>query len=150
MQGVDAGGARYVLVGVVEHRGSLMASGHYSNFSARHPSWGAPSPRPQDERSGSPSKASCHASDAAPAEGARGVAAVAPSQRPAHAAAGVAEAGGGCGAAGFAAAARAAAQQLGDPTALQWFHQSDAHVKRVPWETVAAAEAYILVFVRVH
>jgi hypothetical protein len=143
-QGLDAGGARYALVGVVEHRGSLMASGHYTSFSARHPAWSLPSPCPPDA---SPSKGPCPTSSTASTQDARGSAAAASSQEAAHAAAGEA---GGCTAPGkYAAAARAAARGLGDPAALQWFRQSDAHVTRVPWETVAAAEAYILVFVRI-
>ena len=41
LQGRDAGGARYVLVGAVEHAGS-MAGGHYTSFSARDPAWRPP------------------------------------------------------------------------------------------------------------
>jgi hypothetical protein len=122
LQGADAAGARYVLVGVVVHQGNTLANGHYFSYCAR-PASGSPG-------SGSPTAApaSC---DAAAGEAAH------------------ADEGTDGGTDGHEALPAGGSRQPLQSNKLRWFYASDSHVKAASWEQVAASEAYILIYVRV-
>lgn len=160
MQGKDAAGASYCLVGIVEHRGS-MAAGHYSSYIARQP--GTPSPEPQ------PSSPEQEAKPAGRSKRENVAAAAALTPTPTEAAqtrpqpeghADKEQVGEACDTDNTAAlkaakVARSAPQQslAGGwerlaPEEMLWFHASDAHVKLVSWEQAASCEPYLLMYVR--
>ena len=129
MQGPDAQGVQYALVGVVEHRGSQLSSGHYAAYVQRglqSPLQHAAAPPATQSQ---PSATSAEAVEPA-AEAKEQGAGVDSSQPSAEA----------------AAPAQAAA-----PTAQErrWFYASDAMVTPATQEAVAACEAYILLYMRV-
>ena len=157
VQGEDAGGAQYTLVGVVEHQGS-MAGGHYISYSARLPS-GQPAP---PSTTGQSKEAPREASAPVAASASRKTAASGKSAQDGPVTNGKAseKAARGDGPVGDLEkdrARRAAAQlreSLGagreklDADKLLWFKASDAHVKVVSWEQVAVCEPYLLMYVR--
>lgn len=152
-QGKDAGGAQYVLVGLVEHQGS-MAGGHYISYSARLPGWQPACPAVPAEEAPEPKLGAAAASAA--------LAADSPGKKPRKAAVpnGHASTAGSKDAAKAAqneALKEATAELRGrmaasreriDAGALCWFRASDTHVKRVCWDDVASCEPYILIYVR--
>ena len=156
VKGEDAGGAQYTLVGVVEHQGS-MAGGHYISYSARLPSGqpALPSAAPGKE---APQPANGHVAAATskktaasgrtaqndPMTNGKASKETAGADVPADTA--------------DEETVKRAAQQLRESLAtgrekldadkLLWFKASDAHVKVVSWDQVAACEPYLLMYVR--
>ena len=156
MKGEDARGAQYTLVGVVEHQGS-MAGGHYISYSARLPS-GQPALPSAVQGKEAAQPANGHV---AAATSKKTVASGKTDQNGSTTDGNASEkTTGGDGVCDSAAQEKAkrAAQQLRESLAagrekldankLLWFKASDAHVKIVSWDQVAACEPYLLMYVR--
>ena len=162
VQGKDAAGACYSLVGIVEHQGS-MAAGHYDSYSAR-----LPSGLPSRSHTASPEQA---AKPAGPGKHATAPAAAAPTPtsekavpngalpegRAAKEHVGEVDDADSTRASRATKLARSALQErlaAGreklDAEEMLWFRNSDAHVKRVNWEQVASCDPYLLMYVRTH
>ena len=126
MQTPDAAGPQYKLVGVVEHRGSQLGSGHYVAYVQRglQPSQSCglpPSPQTQTQ-----STEGAEALEAVPAPEPK--AAGAASEQPAH--------------------NRAESHQSLSEE-VHWTYVSDTTVEATSSERVLACEAYILLYMRV-
>ena len=164
MQGEDAGGAQYLLVGVVEHQGS-MAGGHYISYSARLPDGQPAQPASSSEAaSEAPARVNGPTNAATPKKAGTSKGAqqngVVPNGK-AKSGSKVAKQGDG-GDKGTASAADerlkraakelraslAASRKSFDAEKMLWFRASDSHVKLVSWEQVAACEPYLLMYVR--
>lgn len=157
VQGEDSQGAQYTLVGVIEHQGS-MAGGHYISYSARLLD-GQPAP---PSAAGQKTEASSHVDVLVAAASSRKAAASGRSPQNGPVANGwesekAAAGNGSCDTADQDRAGRALAQlreslaahrEKLDAHKLLWFKASDAHVKVVSWEQVAACEPYLLLYVR--
>ena len=156
VKGEDAGGAQYTLVGVVEHQGS-MAGGHYISYSARLPSGQPALPSAVQGKEAQPQANGPAAAAASKKAAASGKTA---QHGPTTDGKASEKTAGGDGVTGTAdlEKAKRAAQQLRESLAagreklnagkLLWFKASDAHVKLVSWEQVAACEPYLLMYVR--
>ena len=120
VQGPDAAGVRYTLVGVVEHRGSQLSSGHYSAYVQRGLQATA---RPAGSQQ--PSR---NASEASEASELTEASSAGHSQSPTSEGS-------------FEDAASLEHDR-------RWFYVSDATVSPSTQEAVAACEAYILLYMR--
>ena len=162
VQGKDAAGACYSLVGIVEHQGS-MAAGHYDSYSARlpggQPSKAHPSSPEQAAKPAGPSKRATAAAAAAPTPTSAGAAqnGPLPEGRATKEHVGEVDDAESTTALRAAELARSALQErlaAGreklDAEEMLWFRNSDAHVKRVSWEQVASCDPYLLMYVRTH
>ena len=162
VQGKDASGACYSLVGIVEHQGS-MAAGHYDSYSARLPSGQPSKPHPSSpERAAKPAGPSKSATAAAaavptPTSGKPAQNGPLPEGRAAEERVGEVGDAEDTMAVRAAKLARSALQErlaAGreklDAEEMLWFRNSDAHVKRVSWEQVASCDPYLLMYVRTH
>ena len=177
MQGEDAKGAQYSLVGVVEHQGS-MAGGHYISYSARLPGGQPASPSTSGQSPEPTAPANGYATTVPLRTAASSEAAVQKESVPNGKAAarsmgdsnpdqigsasvskaiGKSAADGGNEGAAQEGAKRAALQLREslagsrvrlDAEEMLWFKASDAHVKVVNWDQVAACEPYLLIYVR--
>ena len=164
VQGKDAGGAQYSLVGVVEHQGS-MVGGHYISYSARlpdgQPAQPASSLEPALEttaRANGPTKAATP-KKAGTSKGAQQDGPV-PNGKAKSGNEAAKQGGGGDKGTASAAdeglmkaakelrASLAASRKSFDAEKMLWFRASDSHVKLVSWEQVAACEPYLLMYVR--
>jgi len=177
VQGEDAKGAQYSLVGVVEHQGS-MAGGHYISYSARLPG-GQPAPPSTSGQSPEPTAPANGYATTAPERTAASSEAVQKESVPNGKAAarsigdsnphqigsasdskaiGKSAADGGDQEGAVQEGAKRSALQLRESLAesrvrlgaeeMLWFKASDAHVKVVDWDQVAACEPYLLIYVR--
>ena len=163
VQGKDAAGACYSLVGIVEHQGS-MAAGHYDSYSARLPSGQPAKSQPhspqQAAKPAGPGKRATAAAAAPATPTAEKIAQNGPLPERSAAEEHVGEAGDADNTkaldaaklAGSALQARLAAGRAKlDAEQMLWFRASDAHVKRVSWEQVASCDnPYLLMYVRTH
>ena len=162
VQGKDAAGACYSLVGIVEHQGS-MASGHYDSYSARLPSGQPSEPQPpypeQAAKPAGPGKRATAAAAAGPTLTSEKAAqnGPLPEGRAAKEVAGESDDADNAATlnapklAGSALQERlAAGREKLDAEEMLWFRNSDARVKRVSWEQVASCDPYLLMYVRTH
>ena len=172
MQGQDAGGAQYTLVGVVEHAGRQLASGHYWAFvqrGLRSPNLPVPMADDDSPSQGPAPQSNCH--DAKVGTRAPAVddswdditAAVLSSPvkgRPTLPDMGLPAFGREhqntlpaspeiCAPTQKGDAQSAAAIIPARQSSPEWYHASDTHVSRLSQERVLAFEAYILLYMRV-
>ena len=172
VQGKDAAGACYSLVGIVEHQGS-MAAGHYDSYSARLPSGQPSRPHPaspeQATKPEGPGKRATAPTAAAPMPTSEKAVQNGPLPEGRAAKEHVGEVDDAENTVGKVddaenttalRAAKLARSALQDRLAtgrgkldaeeMLWFRNSDAHVKRVSWEQVASCDPYLLMYVRTH
>ena len=136
-QGPNAGGAQYKLVGVVEHRGSQLGSGHYVAYVQRglQPTAGSRlcSNSQQQPHSTSGAVSPPHAGQGQRQE---------QEQEQEHKRAGISDQQQPMG-------REESEQSLDEWQQVQWSYVSDTHVESTTPERVLACEAYILLYTRV-